>query len=122
MPLITLSTNVQLGVVETKSFVLDFSKFCSETIGKPEAEFSVDFTYNPYLTFGGTFEPAIRLNVISLWNTNPSNAEKWSRAFFKFFEAKLGVPINRGHMAFTDPGDAYIGYNGTTVAALVTAK
>ncbi|KAH7914050.1 Tautomerase/MIF superfamily [Hygrophoropsis aurantiaca] len=122
MPLLTLITNVKLEDAQVRPFVSEFSKKASEVIGKPEAEFSVDFTYNPYLTFGGTFEPAIRLHVMSLWNTNAENSVKWSKAFSEFFTEKLGVPNNRGHMSFIDPGDAFIGFKGTSVAALVAAS
>ncbi|KIJ63297.1 hypothetical protein HYDPIDRAFT_41142 [Hydnomerulius pinastri MD-312] len=118
MPLITLITNLD----QPRLFISKFSKFCSQTIGKPEAEFSVDFNYNPDLTFGGTFDPAIRLHVISLWNTTPENAQQWAEAFFRFFQDELGVPSNRGHMAFTDPGDQFIGYGGTTVSVLRAEK
>ncbi|KAH7928204.1 Tautomerase/MIF [Leucogyrophana mollusca] len=118
MPLLTLITNVKLDDAKIKPFVSEFSKKASEIIGKPEVEFSIDFHYNPNLAFSGTFEPAVRLHVISLWNTNPENAKKWSKEFSEFFLESLGVSSDRGHMAFTDPGDAFLGFKGTTVAAL----
>ncbi|KAF8558512.1 hypothetical protein OG21DRAFT_1161101 [Imleria badia] len=106
MPLITLVTNVKLSEDETRSFVLRFSKFCSETIEKPEDRFSIDFNYN-------------RRSIQQMSrNTTPENAQKWAEAFFKFFEARLGVPPDRGHFVFTDPGDQFIGVGGSTVAAL----
>ncbi|KAN0075402.1 Tautomerase/MIF superfamily [Tylopilus felleus] len=113
MPLITLVTNVKLGSEdETRAFVLEFTKFCSETIEKPEDRFSIDFNYNPYLAMKGSFEPAVRMHVMSLYNTTPENAQKWAEAFFNFFESRLGVPKDRGHFAFTDPGDKFIGVRG----------
>ncbi|KAF9228707.1 Tautomerase/MIF [Gyrodon lividus] len=122
MPLISLTTNVKFESEEaTKAFVTDFSKFCAKTIGKDEKLFSVNFTYNAYLTFAGTFEPAIMLSTTSLYNTNPSNSQLWAKAFADYFEEKLGVPSDRGYMAFLDPGPAFIGTRGSSVEALFAA-
>jgi len=123
MPLVSLGTNAKFDSEDAKkSFVSDFSKFCAKTIGKEEKYFNIDVNFNPYLVFGGTYEPAITLNIISLDNVNPTNSKVWAKEFFAFFEAKLGVPNDRGLMAFTDPGPAYIGSRGTTVEALREAS
>ncbi|KAF9234039.1 Tautomerase/MIF superfamily [Melanogaster broomeanus] len=119
MPLLSLTTNVKFASEDaTKAFVSDFSKFAATVIGKDEAFFSVNFSYNPYLTFAGTFDPAIMLSVTSLFNTNAANAQLWSKAFADYFQEKLGVPSERGYIAFLDPGPEFIGARGTTVAAL----
>jgi hypothetical protein len=39
-----------------------------------------------------------RVNQISLDNLNDEANEKYSKAFFSFFEEKLGVPGERGYM------------------------
>ncbi|KIJ63296.1 hypothetical protein HYDPIDRAFT_92622 [Hydnomerulius pinastri MD-312] len=122
MPLISLTTNVKFDSEEaTKAFISDFSKFCAQTIGKEEKVFSVNFEYNPYLTFAGTFDPAIMLSTMSLYNTNAESAKAWSEAFSGYFQEKLGVPSDRGYMAFLDPGPAFIGTRGTTVEVLRAA-
>ncbi|KAF8558513.1 Tautomerase/MIF [Imleria badia] len=119
MPLISLSTNAKFDSEDAKkTFVSEFSKFCAQTVGKEEKHFNIDVHFNPYLTFGGTFEPAIMLKINSLDNVNPINSRAWAKAFSAFFEAKLGVPNDRGLMAFSDPGPAFIGWRGTTVEAL----
>jgi len=122
MPLINLVTNVKLNEDETRLFIVEFTKFCSETIGKLESNFVIDFNYNPYLAKGGTFEPALRLHVISSSNTTPENARKWTDAFFKYFETRLGVPTDRGHLSFTDPGAQFIGVDGMTMEARRAAR
>jgi len=122
MPLVNLVTNVKLDEDKIQSFIVEFTKFCSETTGKPENKFMIDFNYNPYLAKGGTFEPAIRMHVIFTLNKTPENVQKWTDAFFKYFEARLGIPTNRGHFSFTDPGDQYIGVNGMTMAAWITTQ
>ncbi|EGN96260.1 hypothetical protein SERLA73DRAFT_185910 [Serpula lacrymans var. lacrymans S7.3] len=120
MPLVTLTTNVKFDSEEaTKAFISEFSKFCATTIDKPEKAFTVNFIYNPYLTIAGTFDPAIMLNVLSLYNTNPTNVRKWSKAFADYFEEKLGVTSDRGYMAFQDPGPAFVGTRGSTIEVLL---
>ncbi|KAH7914051.1 Tautomerase/MIF superfamily [Hygrophoropsis aurantiaca] len=122
MPLITLTTNVKLGSEDaTKAFVLKFSKFCAQTLEKPESAFSINVIYNPYLTFAGTFDPAIMLQIMSLYNTNAENSKVWSKALSEFFQEQLGVPSDRGYMAFLDPGPAFIGSRGSTIEALRAA-
>ncbi|KAF9234038.1 Tautomerase/MIF superfamily [Melanogaster broomeanus] len=123
MPLLSLTTNVKLASEDaTKAFVTDFSKFAATVIGKDEAFFSVNFSYNPYLTFAGTFDPAIMLSVTNLFNTNAINSRLWSKAFAGYFEQKLGVPSDRGYIAFLDPGPEFIGTRGTTFEALRASK
>lgn len=45
----------------------------------------------------------------SLDNINREVNEKYSKAFFDFFQKKLGVPGNRGYIAFIDPGRGNMG-------------
>jgi len=79
-------------------------------------------TYNETLTFAGTFDPAISLRIDSLDNINRQANEKYSKAFFDFFQKKLGVPADRGYITFIDPGRENMGYNGSTVATIFAAK
>ncbi|KAF8804619.1 Tautomerase/MIF [Phlegmacium glaucopus] len=93
MPFLNLITNVKIA--DAKAFALEFSKFAAETLGKPEAYMSD-----------------------SLDNINREVNEKYSKAFFDFFQKKLDVPTNRGYVAFVDPGRANLGYEGTTFATI----
>ncbi|KAI0355020.1 Tautomerase/MIF [Trametes cingulata] len=116
MPALDLKTNV--AVADVKAFSLEFSKFAAETLRKPEAYISVNYTYSEHLTFNGTFEPAILLHITSLDNINPKVNEEYSKAFFAFFKEKLGVPDNRGYITFYDPGRVNLGYKSTTFGVL----
>lgn len=46
----------------------------------------------------------------SLDNINEEANEKYSKAFFDFFQQKLNVPAKRGYIAFIDPGRGNMGY------------
>ncbi|KII89298.1 hypothetical protein PLICRDRAFT_175506 [Plicaturopsis crispa FD-325 SS-3] len=112
MPSLQLITNVK--VPDAKAFVLEFSKLAAKTLNKPENYISVTYTHNEVQTFQGTLDPAFNLVVTSLDNLSPSLNEGYSKVFFEFFHSKLGVPGDRGYITFTDPGRAYLGYQGTT--------
>lgn len=120
MPALRLTTNVKID--DEKVFVLEFSKLSAELLKKPEAYISIDVRYNPTLTFGGSFDPAFLLDVVSLDNINPELNEQYSKTLFTFFKEKLNVPGNRGYVVFNDPGRAYIGHEGTTFATIFGGK
>ncbi|KAF8061640.1 Tautomerase/MIF superfamily [Lyophyllum atratum] len=120
MPTLDFTTNVKLA--DPKAFALDFSKFSAETLGKPELYITVKVTYNETLTFGGTFDPAFQLSVVSLDNLNEELNEKYSKAFFDFFKRELNVPGDRGYVTFVDPGRGFIGHQGTTFATIFGSK
>lgn len=46
----------------------------------------------------------------SLDNINRQANEKYAKAFFDFFQKKLGVPAKRGYITFVDPGRENMGY------------
>lgn len=120
MPTLDLTTNVKLA--DPKAFALDFSKFSADTLSKPELYISVKITYNENLTFGGTFEPAFQLTIVSLDNIDVELNERYSEAFFDFFKEKLNVPGDRGYINFHDPGRGFLGHQGTTFASIFGKK
>jgi len=120
MPALNLTTNVKVD--DERAFVLEFSKLSAELLKKPEQYISINLKHNPTLTFGGSFDPAFLLDVVSLDNINPDLNAEYSEALFAFFKEKLGVPGNRGYIVFNDPGRAYIGHEGTTFATIFGGK
>ncbi|KAF9466246.1 Tautomerase/MIF superfamily [Collybia nuda] len=116
MPSLELTTNVKVD--DPKAFALEFSKLGAATLGKPEGYITVSVTYNPTLTFAGTFDPAFTMTVVSLDNLNDSANEGYSKKFFDFFKEKLAVPGDRGYITFMDPGRGFLGHQGTTFATI----
>lgn len=120
MPALVLSSNVK--PTDLKAFVVEFSRLSAQTLGKPEKYISIDYRYNETLSFAGTFEPAFLLAITSLGNINPEANLRYSEAFFAFFKEKLGVTGDRGYITFYDPGNAFLGHEGTTFAPRVTRR
>ncbi|KAF7796297.1 hypothetical protein EIP86_007474 [Pleurotus ostreatoroseus] len=115
MPSLELKTNVKLD--NPKEFIQEFSK-AAEVLGKPHAYICVSYTYNEFLTWEGTFDPAFLLAITSLDNLSPERNEEYSKKFFDFIEKKLGVKDHRGYISFTDPGREYLGHKSTTFGSI----
>jgi len=118
MPIFDLKTNVVID--DPKAFALEFSKFSSATLEKPEEQVNTSVIHVPTLTFGGTFDPAFTLQVVSLTNLSPEKNIAHSKAFFDFFEKRLGIPNGRGYITFVIPKRDYLGVQATTAEVLLT--
>jgi phenylpyruvate tautomerase len=122
MPYLDLITNVKLESPALKSFILEFSKFSADTLGKPESYISVSYTHNETLTFNGSFDPAFQLRIVSLGNLDREKNEKYSQALAAFLKEKLSLTGDRGYIVFDDPGNAFVGYTGTTFATIFESR
>ncbi|PSR70562.1 hypothetical protein PHLCEN_2v13601 [Hermanssonia centrifuga] len=120
MPALELKTNVKLA--DPKAFIQEFSLFSANLLKKPHAYISVSYTYNEFLAWEGTFEPAFLLNITSLDNLNAESNEGFSKDLFDFFEKHLGVKDNRGYITFFDPGRENIGHAHTTFGTIFGRK
>ncbi|CAL1703408.1 unnamed protein product [Somion occarium] len=120
MPTLELKTNVQLK--DPKAFIEEFSKLAADLLGKPISYIATSYTYNEHLAWGGTFEPAFILNIVSLDNITPESTEVYSKKLFEFFQEKLGTAGNRGYITYVDPGRPFIGHNFTTFGAIFGKK
>jgi len=77
----------------------------------------VNLIHNPTLIFGGSFEPAFLLNIVSLGNLTPELNEGYSKAFFSYLCDELVLEEDRGYIVFDDPGKANMAYKGKTFAS-----
>ncbi|KAI0685798.1 Tautomerase/MIF superfamily, partial [Cytidiella melzeri] len=120
MPALELKTNVKLA--DPKAFLAEFSKLASATLGKPESFINVSYTYNEYMTWGGSFDPAYLLAITSLGNVNPESNVTYSKTFSEFFQERLGAPNSRGYISMIDPGPDNMGHRGTTFSAIFAER
>ncbi|KIJ23029.1 hypothetical protein M422DRAFT_217691, partial [Sphaerobolus stellatus SS14] len=122
MPSLTLTTNIEIPNV--KEFCLEFSKVLftvpEKFLGFSEKYMSIQYMHNANLTFAGTFDPGALLAITSLESFSSSEKnEKYSAAFFKFFQEKLGIPSDRAYIIFYDAGRERLGYQGTIFSVIL---
>ena len=66
------------------------------------------------LSFAGTFDPAFTANIYSIGRISPEMNVKTSAGLSEFFSKELGLPNDRGYVAFFDMPASNIGYKGAT--------
>jgi len=66
------------------------------------------------LSFAGTFDPAYIVNIYSIGKINPQMNNNTSAEFSKFLTEEMGLPSDRGYIAFHDMKESDIGYKGAT--------
>ncbi|KAH9944893.1 Tautomerase/MIF [Amylocystis lapponica] len=120
MPAIELKTNV--AVADPKAFVVELSELSSTVLDKALPAVCASYTYVEHLAFHGTFEPAFLLVITSLGNLGPAENEAYSKAYFEFFEKKLGVVGTRGYITFVDPGMDYLAVDGMTATSFFVKR
>jgi len=137
MPVIEIETNVKAE--DSKALVVKVSKFTSQIFGKPENLVLVKYTHNEALCWGGTFDPAFVLTIVSAYNHlqispwgimtgtleqneigafSPEKNPSIVKEFTKFLKENLGIDDKRGYIVLKDPGKDTTGYSGTTVTKL----
>lgn len=115
MPLIKVQSSVDApeptaveGLLKTLSAKL------AQHVGKPESYVMTAFEPNVAMTFGGTIEPTCYMEVKNIGSMNPAQTKAMSQDFSQVISDKLGVPINRIYIEFTDAKGALWGWNGST--------
>lgn len=66
------------------------------------------------LSFAGTFDPAFTANVYSIGSISPEMNAKTSAGLAEFLTKELGLPSDRGYIAFFDVARSNMGYKGAT--------
>lgn len=115
MPLIKVQSSVDAqepAVIEGLLKILS-SKLATH-VGKPESYVMTAFEPNVAMTFGGTIEPTCYIEVKNIGTLSPAQTKTMSQDFSQVISEKLGVPINRIYIEFTDAKGAMWGWNGST--------
>ncbi|KAG7441477.1 Tautomerase/MIF [Guyanagaster necrorhizus] len=111
MPIIELTTNVKVS--DAKAFTTALSQKSAEILGMTKY-ITVTYKHDESMIFGGTYDPAFTMNVLTVLGIPTEKNASFSQCFFEFFEKELGIPNDRGYIVFNDPGSDRLGYKGTT--------
>jgi phenylpyruvate tautomerase len=66
------------------------------------------------LSFAGTFDPAFNANLYSIGKISPEMNANTSAGLSEYFAKELGLPSDRGYIAFFDVEASNLGYKGAT--------
>lgn len=111
MPYLRVQSNTTIA--DPNAFLRDASEFVSRLLGKPETYVMVALDPTVPMSFAGSNDPALYLQLKSI-GLPESRTKELSAALCDFAEARLSVPKERVYIEFTDAPRAFWGWNGST--------
>lgn len=118
MPYIRTVTNVLIGSVKQKELSIALSHAGATALSKDVAVFASDVTLSEGLTFGGSAEPCVVVNVESIGGTAADLAEQLTACVVEKVD---GVSADRVYLNFSDFPAAEWTKGGVTVASIRAA-
>ncbi|MFA8433354.1 MAG: phenylpyruvate tautomerase MIF-related protein [Marinifilaceae bacterium] len=113
MPYLKIQSNKLFSSEDQQSILLEFSQLLSKELGKPEKYIMTSFAPQQEMTFGGSSEPLVflQLKSIGLPNTQTKNlSEKLCQAVQQI----MNIAPERTYIEFRDAPRAFWGWNSTT--------
>lgn len=111
MPYLKVQTNQK--VESKKEFIKKLSQKSSEALSKPENYIMVVLETEKQMTFAGTLEPCVFMEVKSI-GLKESMTESLSEFLCQFAEKELNVKQNRIYIEFSDAPGKMWGWDGRT--------
>lgn len=116
MPLIRVTCSYEMKKEEKQSVIRGLSEKLSQVTGKPVKYMMVIVNPASEMSFGGSFEKSVFIEVKSIGALDPENTKKISKEFCSCISEKLPVPGSRVYIEFTDVPPALWGWDGKTFA------
>jgi phenylpyruvate tautomerase PptA (4-oxalocrotonate tautomerase family) len=114
MPCLQARTNLTLTADQKNAAVLALSKIVSQQTGKPEGYVLVLLEDGVTVSFGGSTEPSVFLDLRSIGCISGPQNKKSSAALTKYFVDTFKVPSDRIYISFQNFSGENWGYNGGT--------
>jgi len=111
MPYLKFQTNKQLENEE--DIITKVSKLVARELEKSEEYVMVAVEPNVKMSFGGSFEPTVFIQLKSI-GLPESKTKQISAALSNLMEEELGIPNDHVYIEFTDVKRTFWGYNGST--------
>lgn len=110
MPLINVRTSLP-AVEDADGLLKDLSKALANETGKPETYVMTLLELGVPMTFSGSNDPCVYVEIKSIGALKP---KAMSAAFSALLEERLGIPANRIYLNFEDIDASSWGWNGGT--------
>jgi len=113
MPYLLIQTNVDVPAEQKKAILQRASALTAEGLGKPETYVMTAFQGGLPMTFGGSPDPAVYMELKSI-GLPESRTGALARMLCDFIEEVLKVPPDRVYIEFADASGEMWGWNGST--------
>ena len=114
MPMLNVTTNVNLDSVNTSEILSELSSTVAKILGKPDSYAMIVLKGSVAMSFGGTQEPAAYGELVSVGGLTPDANKKVSAAVSSILESKLSIPKSRFYLKFYEAEGSFMGWNGAT--------
>lgn len=114
MPVIKVQTSATPEPSLVEGLLKTLSAKLSKHLSKPESYVMTVFEPSLAMTFAGTTEPVCYIEIKSIGTMTSEQTQAMSEDFCQVINEKLGVPINRIYIEFTDAKGYLWGWNGRT--------
>jgi phenylpyruvate tautomerase PptA (4-oxalocrotonate tautomerase family) len=112
MPLLSITTNCEIST-QADELPRTASRLIAESLGKPERYVMVSLQHNPHMTFAGTRDPLVYLELKSIGLPENKTADL-SAALCGLMQKKLGIPADRVYIEFSNAKGSLWGWNNST--------
>ena len=113
MPLLTVTTNMEIYPDHQEQILVKLSAFVAQLLGKPESYVMVQLQSGQPMLMGGTNEPCAHLRLKSLGLPEEST-EGLSTALCDAITGQLRIPANRIYIEFANPARHMWGWDRGT--------
>jgi phenylpyruvate tautomerase len=113
MPLLSVSTNIDIAADARDGFVAAASQLTAELLGKPERYVMVQLQTGQAMRFAGTAEPLAYCELKSIGLPVERTAEI-SQGVCQMIQQTLSIPLDRIYIEFSNAERNLWGWNGAT--------
>lgn len=114
MPCLQVRVNIKLTEQQKKEATLALSKIVASGTGKPEGYVMVIVQDDVAMSFGGTNDPCVFMDLRSIGCIDRKSNKKYSAALSKYWSDTHKIPADRCYISFQNaPGENW-GYDGDT--------
>jgi phenylpyruvate tautomerase len=111
MPLIQISTAVQLDQAAVNALEVDLCKAVGEVLEKPK-DYIMVVINKAFVEFGNADDPAAFVDVRSIGGLSTSTCAPLTQRIGALLEKHLGIPPCRTYVIFTNVPATHWGWNG----------
>ncbi|HIA07907.1 MAG TPA: hypothetical protein EYN73_02280 [Chromatiaceae bacterium] len=113
MPLLSIQSNHEINASERDAAIGELSSQIASMLGKPESYVMVNIQHNPAMSFGGSRDPLVYIELKSL-GMDENRTTEFSATLCGLVNEIFSIPADRVYIEFSSGPRHMWGWNGTT--------